>query len=80
MITEEHTWTAEKTAQAAAALGTTLEIPVHLRVGDNAEFRLGTIEAELGDAGTDVRELLAELLIGAAAIIRSTAPTSENPR
>ncbi|GAA1406229.1 hypothetical protein GCM10009639_53820 [Kitasatospora putterlickiae] len=58
----------------------TMDIPVHLRVGDGGEFHLGTIAAELGDGGTDIRELLAQLLIGAAAVVRSTARTSADPR
>ncbi|WP_224275805.1 hypothetical protein [Streptomyces sp. LS1784] len=58
---------------AAALMSATMEIPVHLRVGDGPEFHLGTIEAELGEAGIDVRELLAEFLVGVAAVVRSTA-------
>ncbi|MFF2612678.1 hypothetical protein [Kitasatospora sp. NPDC058046] len=50
----------------------TMAIPVHLRVGDGPEEHIGTIEAELGEGGTDVRELLAEFLVSAAAVIRGT--------
>ncbi|MEU1284920.1 hypothetical protein [Kitasatospora sp. NPDC005856] len=54
-------------------MAATMEIPVHLRVGDEPEFHLGTIEADLDDDGTDVRELLAEFLVSAAAVVRSAA-------
>lgn len=50
-----------------------MAIPVHLRVGDSEEFELGVVEAELGEQGVDVRELLADFLERAAAVIRSTA-------
>ncbi|MFD8318612.1 hypothetical protein [Kitasatospora purpeofusca] len=51
----------------------TMDIPVYLRIGDTEEFQLGTVEAELGEHGTDVRLLVAELLQRAAAVIRGMA-------
>ncbi|MFJ4799188.1 hypothetical protein [Kitasatospora purpeofusca] len=50
----------------------TMDIPVYLRIGDTEEVHLGTVEADPGEHGTDVRLLVAELLQRAAGIIRDT--------